>query len=171
MNSSTHALAEIPFAWSKTFFDKSKAPSSPDLSGFTKIDDLVKSRIFPFIWIPAPRLCGGRLYAGMTIKQLISIRYTIRHTRECGYPGVKTTSYDFAEISWQTVLMTAQRDFRLGNSLCRADPYGRLLNGMMGDIWNFCLAEIEGLDAHARSIEASLLSRAFSSQKTTSFPA
>ena len=142
---------------------KDRQDCSPDLSGFTKIDDLVKSRIFPFIWIPA--------YAGMTIKQLISIRYTIRHTRECGYPGVKTTSYDFAEISWQTVLMTAQRDFRLGNSLCRADPYGRLLNGMMGDIWNFCLAEIEGLDAHARSIEASLLSRAFSSQKTTSFPA
>jgi len=31
----------------------------------------------------------------------------------------------------------------------------------MGDVWNFWLAEIEGLDARARSIEASLLSRAF----------
>ncbi len=45
------------------------------------IDGFVKSQIFPFIWIPA--------YAGMTIKHLISIRYTIRHTRECGYPDVK----------------------------------------------------------------------------------
>jgi len=32
---------------------------------------------------------------------------------------------------------------------------------MMGDIWNFWLAEIEGLDAHARSIEVSLPSRAY----------
>jgi len=31
----------------------------------------------------------------MTIKHLISIKYTIRHTRECGYPGVKTTFYEF----------------------------------------------------------------------------
>jgi hypothetical protein len=56
-------------------------------------DGFVKSRIFPFIWIPA--------YAGMTIKHLISIRYTIRHTRECGYPDVKKTFYEFVifEIS------------------------------------------------------------------------
>ena len=52
-----------------------------------KSDGFVKSRIFPFIWIPA--------YAGMTIKHLISIRYTIRHTRECGYPEVKKTFYEF----------------------------------------------------------------------------
>jgi len=49
------------FAWSKTFFDKSKATSSPDLSGFAK-------------------------------------------------------------IRWQkNVLMTAQRDFRLGNSLSKVN--------------------------------------------------
>jgi hypothetical protein len=57
---------------------------------FSNIDGFVKSRIFPFIWIPA--------YAGMTIKQLISIRYTIRHTRECGYPDVKKTFYEFINI-------------------------------------------------------------------------
>ena len=54
------------------------------------IDGFVKSRIFPFMWIPA--------YAGMTIKHLISIRYTIRHTREGGYPDVKKTFYEFINI-------------------------------------------------------------------------
>ena len=53
----------------------------------TKVDELVKSRILPFIWIPA--------YVGMTIKNLISSRYNSRHTREGGYPGVKMTFYDF----------------------------------------------------------------------------
>jgi len=56
-----------------------------------KFDGFVKSRIFPFIWIPA--------YAGMTIKHLISIRYTIRHTRECGYPDVKKTFYEFMKFA------------------------------------------------------------------------
>ena len=56
----------------------------------TNLDGLVKSRIFEFIWIPA--------YAGMTIKQLISIRYTIRHTRECGYPCAKMTFYEFINL-------------------------------------------------------------------------
>jgi len=32
---------------------------------------------------------------------------------------------------------------------------------MIGDIWNFCPAEIEGLDAHVRAVKASLLSRVF----------
>jgi len=55
-----------------------------------KIDKLVKSRIFEFIWIPA--------YAGMTIKQLISSTYNTRHTREGGYPCVKMTFYEIIKI-------------------------------------------------------------------------
>ena len=51
-----------------------------------KHDNLVKSRIFPFFWIPA--------FAGMTIIQLISDIYNRRHTREGGYPVFKTTFYD-----------------------------------------------------------------------------
>ena len=53
------------------------------------------------------------------------------------------------------------KGFPFGQQPVYSDPYGRLLNGMMGDIWNSCLAEIEGLDAHVRSIKASLLSGAF----------
>ena len=52
----------------------------------SSFDNLVKSRIFPFFWIPA--------FAGMTIIQLISNRYHRRHTREGGYPVLKTTFYD-----------------------------------------------------------------------------
>ncbi len=55
-----------------------------------KFDGFVKSPILPFFWIPA--------YAGMTIKQLISSRYNIRHTREGGYPGVKMTFYEFIKF-------------------------------------------------------------------------
>jgi len=32
---------------------------------------------------------------------------------------------------------------------------------LIGDIWDFCPAEIEGLDAHVRAVKARLLSRAF----------
>jgi hypothetical protein len=52
----------------------------------SKVDNFVKSRIFPFFWIPA--------FAGMTIIKLISDRYHRRHTREGGYPVFKTTFYD-----------------------------------------------------------------------------
>jgi len=38
------------------------------------------------IWIPA---CEG-----MTICELMSIRYKTGHTRECGYPGAKMTFYE-----------------------------------------------------------------------------
>ena len=62
----------------------------------SKVDGFVKSRIFPFIWIPA--------YAGMTIKHLISIRYTIRHTRECGYPDVKKTFYEFMKFEHKKIV-------------------------------------------------------------------
>jgi hypothetical protein len=51
------------------------------------MDGFAKSRISPFIWIPA---C-----AGMTISELISDRYHGRHTREGGYPVFTTTFYDF----------------------------------------------------------------------------
>ena len=54
------------------------------------IDGFVKSRIIPYIWIPAS--------AGMTIKLLISNRYKIRHTREGGYPGNKVTFYVFIKL-------------------------------------------------------------------------
>jgi len=62
-------------------------------SRFTRelnIDNLAKSRIFPFFWIPA--------FAGMTIIQLISYRYHRRHTRAGGYPVFKTTFYDSINI-------------------------------------------------------------------------
>ena len=55
-----------------------------------KVDKLVKSRIVPFIWIPA---C-----AGMTLKKIISSSYAIRHTREGGYPGVKMTFYEIVKV-------------------------------------------------------------------------
>ena len=56
-------------------------------------DGFVKSRIIPFIWIPA--------FAGMTIKLLISSGYAIRHTREGGYPVSKMTFYDFIKVKEQ----------------------------------------------------------------------
>jgi hypothetical protein len=48
-----------------------------------KLDNLVKSRIFPFFWIPA--------FAGMTIRHLISDRYHRCLAREGGYPVFQTT--------------------------------------------------------------------------------
>ena len=44
----------------------------------------------PFNWFPA--------FAGMTIKQLISVRYNRRHTREGGYPDVKMTFYEIVNL-------------------------------------------------------------------------
>ena len=49
-------------------------------------DNLVKIRIFPFLWIPA--------FAGMTIIQLISDSYQSCHAREGGYPVFNTTIYE-----------------------------------------------------------------------------
>jgi len=43
----------------------------------------------------------------MTIKQLISAKYSIRHTREGGYPGAKMAFYDFIEI--KSVLIRLDR--------------------------------------------------------------
>jgi hypothetical protein len=57
-----------------------------------KSDGFVKSRIIPFIWIP--------VFAGMTIKLLISSVYAIRHTREGGYPVSKMTFYDFIKSGY-----------------------------------------------------------------------
>ena len=56
----------------------------------SKIDELVKSRIMPFSWIPA---C-----AVMTISGLISGKFGTRHTRAGGYPDVAKTFYDFIKI-------------------------------------------------------------------------
>ena len=61
-----------------------------------KVDNFVKSRIFPFFWIPA--------FAGMTIIQLISDRYHRRHTREGGYPVFKTIFYDSIKVNSWTFL-------------------------------------------------------------------
>jgi len=47
----------------------------------------------PFNWIPA--------FAGMTIKQLISVRYNSRHAREGGYPDVKMTYYKIVKFELQ----------------------------------------------------------------------
>jgi hypothetical protein len=55
-----------------------------------KVDNLVKSRIFPFFWIPA--------FAGMTIRQLISDRYHRCLAREGGYPVFKRTFYDSIKV-------------------------------------------------------------------------
>ena len=49
-----------------------------------------KKSDIPIFWIPA---C-----AGMTISQIVSDRYHIRHTREGGYPIFKKTFYDFIKI-------------------------------------------------------------------------
>jgi hypothetical protein len=59
----------------------------------SNIDGFVKSRITPFIWIPA--------FAGMTIKWLISVRYSSRHTREGGYPVIRTTFYESINFEWE----------------------------------------------------------------------
>jgi hypothetical protein len=81
--------------------------------GGIKSDGFVKSPIFPFFWIPA--------YAGMTIKQLISSRYNIRHTREGGYPGVKMTFYEFIK----SVLQIAKNHFHVAKKplLCTIYPF------------------------------------------------
>jgi len=53
---------------------------------------------------PLPSL--GRLFAGMTIKQLISVRYSSHHTRKpvpaeagSGYPDAKMTFYEIVKIA------------------------------------------------------------------------
>ena len=56
-------------------------------------DNLVKIRIFPFLWIPATGSVRTGS-AGMTIIQLISDRYQSCHAREGGYPVFKTTIYE-----------------------------------------------------------------------------
>ncbi|MBE9574697.1 MAG: hypothetical protein IMF20_06165 [Proteobacteria bacterium] len=45
----------------------------------------------------------------MTIKDLISIRYTIRHTRKFGHPDVKNTFYEFISINRQVKMGRALR--------------------------------------------------------------
>ena len=59
------------------------------------IDGFVKSRISSFNWIPA--------FAGMTIKQLISVRYNSGHTRVSGYPDVKIAFYEIVNIGPYTM--------------------------------------------------------------------
>ena len=70
----------------------------------SNIDNFVKSRIFPFFWIPA--------FAGMTIIQFISDRYHRRHTREGGYPVFKTTFYDSINIDDATLYLILKQSNR-----------------------------------------------------------
>ena len=64
------------------------------------LDGLVKSRISHFFWIPA--------FAGMTIKQLISIRYKSHLTREGGYPVVRTTFYQIVNLQFFAVPLSGR---------------------------------------------------------------
>ena len=92
-----------------------------------KLDGLVKSRIFPFFWIP---VCTE-----MTIRHIISNRYSRRHTRQAcprlrsgsGHPVFMATFYESIKLENRSFhitqmnrnfnFMQAEFDTRFGNRL------------------------------------------------------